>query len=452
MSVDGRSESRPASKGRCEQPRRRSLIAGAVGLAATAAAIRLGWRLAKPTSAAPELPTIWQIGGASMAPTLLGLHAELTCDACGVRWPVHWQPQLRPHGPVTCWNCGTQVPIASAMPRAGAAVTLISRRVDPQPPRQGELIACELPQRIDGNRSGPGEITRVPASGNAPESADHPRQVLRWAVKRVVAIAGQQLAHRDGLLLVDGQPIAERLEQAAADHPDRVGRPLDIPVHDDRHRPGATPSRWRPLPSSAPPIVVDADRFRLRARHADATWEPSSWLAYHHLAVHDGLRPDVIRDDYPSNATEVRALHPVDRVRLRLRLAAAEGGTLQVLFHLAGRMRTTNRTWQAGTRTLEFDSAHGQAWNGAGSVFPESDSVPIAVRVLTGEAEISELVIQRPPRYRVEAADAMNVSWPLRLTDGQVYVVGDNVPLSIDSRQCGPIGIDRIVGRIAPTC
>jgi type IV secretory pathway protease TraF len=427
------------------------LIAGAVGLATTAAAIRLGWQVAKPTSAAPELPTTWQIGGASMAPTLLGLHAELTCDACGVRWPVHWQAHLRPRGPVTCWNCGTPVPIGSALPQAGAEVTLISRRDDPRPPRMGELVACELPHRTDANRIGPGEITRAPGPGNGQEAAHPPGLDNRWAVKRVVATAGQQLAHRDGILLVDGRPIAERLEQAAADHPGRVARPLDIPVHDDRHRPGATPSRWRPLPGSAPPIAVDAAGFRLRARQQDATWEPSPWLAYHHLAVHDGLRPDVIRDDFPSNATEVRALHPVDRVLLRFRLDAAADGTVQVLFRLAGRVRTTIRTWQAGPRSLEFDSARGEAGRGDGNDFLESDSVPIAIRVLTGEAEISELVIRRPLQYRIEAADAVKGTWPLRLSEGQLYVLGDNVPLSIDSRQFGPIGAQRIVGRIEPT-
>lgn len=452
MSVDGRSESPPPPAGRCYQPRRRSLIAGAVGLATTAAAIRLGWRLANPTSAAPELPATWQIGGASMAPTLLGLHAELTCDACGVRWPVHWQAHLRPRGPVTCWNCGTQVPIGSALPLAGAAVTLISRRDDPRPPLPGELIVIEPPYPTDANRGLPGEITRVPGAGSGQEATDSPGPDNRWAVKRVVATAGQQLAHRDGILLVDGRPIAERLEQAAADHPDRVERPRDIPVHDDRHRPGAIPSRWRPWPGSAPPIAGDATEFRLRARQQNANWEPSPWLAYHHFAVHDGLRPDVIRDDFPSNATEVRALHPVDRVLLSFRLAAAAGGTVQVLFRLAGRARTTSRTWQAGARNLEFDSARGESSSGDGSGFAAPDSVPIAIRVLTGEAEISELVIRRPLQYRIEAADAVKGTWPLRLAQGELYVLGDNVPLSIDSRQFGPVGSERIVGRIEPTC
>lgn len=386
-----------------------------------------------------------------MAPTLLGPHVELTCHACGVRWPVHWQANLRPSGPVTCWNCGARVPIERAVPKPGTAVTLVSRRVDPRPPLLGELVVIEPPvtfqEPIAADHDGPAEIPR--GGTDTGQGAGN-----LWAVKRVVATAGQQLSQRDGVLLVNGQPITERLEQAAAAHPDRVRRPLDIPVHDDRHRPGSTPSRWRPLAGSAPPIAVDADGFRLRARRQDATWTPSAWLAYHHQAVHDGLRPDVIRDDFPSNATEVRALQPVDRLTLRLRLDATAGGTVQVLFRLAGQSRSAIRTWQAGSSHLDFDSAHGEPWNGDASDFPQPDSTPtpIAIRILTDEAKISELVIRRPLQYRIAAADAVKGTWPLRLTEGQLYVLGDNVPLSIDSRQFGPIGVARLVGRIEPTC
>ncbi len=424
------------------------MIVAAVGLATTAAAIRLGWRLAKPTTAAPVMPTTWQIGGASMAPTLLGHHVELTCGACGVRWPVHWQANLRPRGPVTCWNCGARVPIGQSLPQAGTAVTLVSRQLDPRPPLTGELVVIAPPLPTDTNRSGPGEISRFIGAGTPGLGAG-----TRWAVKRVVATAGQQLTHHAGVLLADGRPIAERLAQAAADHPDRVDRPLDILVHDDRHRPGAMSSRWRPLAGSAPPIAVDADGFRLRAQQQDGNWVPSAWLAYHHLAVHDGLRPDVIRDDFPSNATEVRALQPVDRLSLRLRVNAAAGGTVQVLFRLAGQPRATIRTWPAGSCRLDFDSASGEAWSGDVSDFPQPDSAPtpIAIRILTGEGKISELVIRRPLQYRIEAADAVKWTWPLRLSEGQFYVLGDNVPLSIDSRQFGPIGSERIVGRIQPT-
>lgn len=386
-----------------------------------------------------------------MAPTLLGPHVELICGDCGVGWPVHWQAKLRPHGPVTCWNCGARVPIERAVPKPGTAVTLVSQRVDPRPPLMGELVVIEPPTTfqvpIEADCGGPGEISR----GTGADSGQG--AVSLWAVKRVVATAGQQLSHRDGVLLVEGLPIAERLEQAAAAHPDRICRPLDIPVHDDRHRPGSAPSRWRPLAGSAPPIAVDADGFRLRARHQGATWESSAWLAYHHQAVHDGLRPDVIRDDFPSNATEVRALQPVDRLTLRFRVDATADGAVQVLFRLAGQPRTKILTWRAGSSRLDFDSAHGEPWNGDVSDFPQPDSTPtpIAIRILTGEAKISELEIRRPLQYRIEAADAVKGTWPLRLTAGQVYVLGDNVPLSIDSRQFGPIGTARLVGRIEPT-
>src|SRR5690606_9062515 len=49
-------------------------------------------------------------------------------------------------------------------------------------------------------------------------------------------------------------------------------------------------------------------------------------------SVHHGMRPDRVRDDVPGNVTEVRALLPVSRLRLSLRVEAAVPGTLEVAF------------------------------------------------------------------------------------------------------------------------
>jgi hypothetical protein len=207
---------------------------------------------------------------------------------------------------------------------------------------------------------------------------------------------------------------------------------------------------------------------------------PTPWLAYRHRAVHDRLRPDVIRDDFPCNATEVRGLVAVDRLRLSLRLEAIRPGTLQVAFRFGERLSIREIPF-AGTglagaglagrgglegpepkasagRQIDIDSeslGEGQRpLAGTAAVdLPDGTQLAaqLAIRAVAGEAIVSDLVVRRPLAYRIDLRQAARFDWPIRLGDGEYYVLGDNSPLSIDSRHFGAIRGEGLIGRIEPS-
>jgi hypothetical protein len=75
---------------------------------------------------------------------------------------------------------------------------------------------------------------------------------------------------------------------------------------------------------------------------------------------------------------------------------------------------------------------------------------PVTLRVIGGETEITRLALWRPLEYRISPRESLAAPLPIRLGPDQWYLLGDNIPLSIDSRRFGPIRSGRIVGRIDP--
>jgi len=342
-----------------------------------------------------------QVTGPSMAPALWGPHAELTCPACQVRWKVHWQPEQRPEKPFICWNCGDPVPIGEASELPGDRVQI--RGLDDRLLRQADLVAIENDNPISDSES--------------PE----------WIVKRIAAVPGQTISHQNGWLFADDKPLSAV---------DSYGEMLSIAVHDDSFR-KSNQSWWQPRETGHGIQQTDSG-FAFQAIDG-----PTPWLDYHHLAVHDAMRPDVVRDDVPGNATEVRALVPVDSLSVTFTAEAAEATEIEVAFQIGGKTATIRRELPPGQSLQRLDFRDAVAKNPADSL-----AVPISIRLLRGEATVSNLVVWRPLRYRIDPRFAAKATWPIHLGDGEYYLLGDNVPLSIDSRDWGPIPSRRIVGRI----
>lgn len=380
-----------------------------------------------------------------MAPTLLGRHVEAHCGACGVFWPAFAAFPPGESVVAKCWNCGASVTLDDAEVRPGTTVRLLAR-ADTTAFSIGELVAVQLPRE---------EATTVDHSGTvaargAVQAVAPSGERLSLSVKRIVALPGQVVTQHSGQLLVNGEPIL----------PERIW----LPVHDDSYR-NAGQSWWQPdSEDAAQTIRRTPSGFRLRGaaddadRRADA---PSGWLVYHHRSVHQALQPDRVRDDVPSNVTEVRSLLPVSRLRLSLRIAVTTPGWLEVAFWDAATITVQRFALAPGTRSLEIIGpprgveaaapAAGAHERPLGANRPAlSAQRPLALRLSAGEADITQLRIDRPLEYRIDPRLAATIGWPVRLAADEYYLLGDNVPLSIDSRHFGPVAGARIVGRIAP--
>lgn len=70
---------------------------------------------------------------------------------------------------------------------------------------------------------------------------------------------------------------------------------------------------------------------------------------------------------------------------------------------------------------------------------------PIAIRIDADAFNEALVEVWREIEYRDDKPTGA-VSYPLRIKAGEVFVVGDNLPVSVDSRHVGPLPITSILG------
>ncbi|MEM6776182.1 MAG: S26 family signal peptidase [Planctomycetota bacterium] len=187
-------------------------------------------------------------------------------------------------------------------------------------------------------------------------------------------------------------------------------------------------------------IMVDSDANRDRSRWTSDV--PNGWnrdqrrhwnacakstdsivqMTYQHRSVDPGNRSSMITDSIPGNLGLSRRLSSVDDLRILLTIA------------------THTRPTQTMDRVLEVDHRHlNSPCEGALGMTIDPSIV----------SSISNIRIVRPIHY-VGARSGSNVKFPLRLREDQWFVMGDNPPVSIDSRHWGPISTNQVVGRVIP--
>lgn len=211
-------------------------------------------------------------------------------------------------------------------------------------------------------------------------------------VKRILAIAGQTVSIDDrSRLLVDGQ--VPRFE-------------------------------------TAPKLLVDSGRYRL-----DSRWQPigDRWWRYEHRLVHRGNRPGPILDDYPGNLAIDRLLNPVSSISVRAQNQTSDQSNgLPAIEEI--------RLWhEAHKPTLGLSSESPVAVRLR--EYSDPDSISSAIKSLRVYREIVYLdtptqTPRLPQRY------------PVTLAKNEFFVVGDNVPLSLDSRSWGPIQHKNLIGQV----
>ncbi len=166
-------------------------------------------------------------------------------------------------------------------------------------------------------------------------------------------------------------------------------------------------------------------------------------MIYSHASVYDQNRPSQVLDDYQYNVSLSRMLLPVDRFLLAGRCQCSGDATLQVAFWSAD---------QASIASLEVDDGQQFAASfqqaSAASGLPVTAFQPVAIRVIGKSVVLSSLTIHRLVEYRLRPRDDRG-HYPLRIGAGEVFVLGDNVPVSLDSRDFGSLAVGDVLGIVS---
>jgi type IV secretory pathway protease TraF len=290
-------------------------------------------------------------------------------------------------------------------------------------------------------------------------------------VKRLVGLPGEQLAIRDGDVYIDSQlarkDLAEQRRMAVLVH-DNDFRPQQETKLPARWQSDAANSRWRPL--------RDGFTFASDVREEEAS-SNFDWLTYRHwrcvLTPLPRTEEAPIRDNYGYNQGVARQLNVVRDLMLQCRVKLSGDGefvvrcdngivTLQAAIQpAAGRLvlsregrEIADADWPAEFNgapvQLVFSNIDRQAIVAAGGrvllsrplrvTEQRSDrpltptSRPFALGARNVQVSVEHLRIYRDLYYLDPRG--LDIAWQAQrpLADDEVFVLGDNVPISRDSR------------------
>jgi signal peptidase I len=385
----------------------------------------------------------------SMAPTLLGFHKELTCPNCGFPFVVGTDDQGQ-SGRAVCPNCGQDgLSQVDAIDCNGDRLLVQKFLFDIRRPHRYEVAVFNSPVEPD-----------------------------QAYVKRVVGLPGEAVQITDGDLYIDGRIARKTLAEQRA---------MRILVFDNDYVPSDSDRfpRWR----------FRGDRYRRnvvsgwRALGTGFIHEPSTtsndredWLEYLHFDPDRG-RHGPIRDFCPYNGSDAKAENVVNDLMIEAEVAvqpdvrslsirldygsdhftvtlpvdgrgvveARRNGLVEELKNPRSGLKSSPGTSPRFARleasaidrrltvaldgVLLFDPIDFEPPVGANL---NAQASPVALGVLGGSMEVRRVRIYRDIYYTGNLAMGSRrpfaVDSPYFLKDDEFFVLGDNSPISNDSR------------------
>ena len=403
--------------------------------------------------------------GASMAERFHGPHYRVCCQACQFCFAVDATTVARPRF-VSCPNCRSQQPHhpeESVFPGDRLFINRMSYQFSD--PERWETILFR--------------------------SAYPP---LDQCLKRVVGLPDETVAVAHGDIWVNGKRLKKDWPTVDA---------LAIIVHDARFAPKqvATPVRWRPQHQATPwnkrPQATCSFRYTPQPQLAHQP-APIEWIVYDHVDFHRG-RVQVtqqVTDNYAYNQTLSRKLYKTDDLILGAKAQWFGDGRL---FFQLGSSRLeldcgqgSGKLWDAGLKLAEFpwpaEQRVSPVWmevasvdqqfffvinkkvifscdleairtaaarHPAGDPLGESESRSgsiLAIGSQSLDVVIEDLLVRRDIYYTPEVHGVANRRTDeYRLDADEFFVLGDNSPVSLDSRQDMAAAIVRrkdLLGRV----
>ena len=398
-----------------------------------------------------------RIVSGSMANRLIGEHFTVPCADCGdvFRFGVESPP---PTDCAVCPNCGYAQNSVRAEWRGRGDRVFIDRAA----------YWLGTPQRFDL------------------VAFRDPRLPVRLVVKRVLGLPGESISIRHGDLYVNGSLLRKSLSDF---------RRCAVPVFDQGKLPkidGNLPARWR----------ADANHSGWASLGSGFSFTPQTaqsfstettagdWLTYHHWRCYANPHPRSaeapVSDNYGYNQGESRELRELSDLVLSCTVRIPSHGELMFRIH-------DGRNWcsaRINVQTHQIEVTHAdrkltsvnfsttrsegnkiefglfdrqivlgldgeerirQSYDPGDSPF-EPIAQPISVGGFATPLEVSDLLVWRDIHYLDPWGVGQPWSMPQPAASGQYLVLGDNPPLSDDSRrwQDPLLSRDAIIGKVIP--
>jgi signal peptidase I len=384
----------------------------------------------------------------SMAPTLVGHHRELSCPNCRYVFVIGVDEEGRPPRPV-CPNCGKNgLDDLPALDCNGDRVLVQKFLYDFRRPRRWEVAVFHFP----------GEPTQA-------------------YVKRVVGLPGESVQVVKGDVLIDGKLARKSLQELRA---------MRILVHDSQFVPADSDRfpRWVFLKGSQRHTLPSGwSQSGGRFEHEDAASspnDPEDWLVYRHWdPVLNRYAP--IHDHYAYNGGDLGTENTVTDLSLEAELSigqdvrmfsvmlrsGSDRFVVRVPVGAEGEVQVARNGFRKRIIPRENPLARGGAWprrakleaavvdrrltvaidgeplfepldydDPAGG--PPPDESPLALGVQGGSLTVTGLKLFRDVYYTASLGSMPRhphgVNEPYRLGEDEYFVLGDNSPVSNDSR------------------
>lgn len=375
-----------------------------------------------------------RVAGPSMAEAFHGRHGQSRCQRCGeiTRFDLEGAPLPER---VTCGNCGTQQSVAGGVQVIPGDEVQIARAAERYP--RYAVVAF-----------------RIPGSEE------------QLGIKRVLGLPGEHVAIEGGDVVINGRPIRQTSD------------PVWYGPHVHRAQP-TDDGRWQFEPASG--WSVEGETFVYRPSAGDAS--TTNWVTYHHQVSHDTPTREagVIVDNDAYNPSVSRALNEVCDLRLQLSVKFERDFRLQI-----------HDGWRAWTLSFDLQAKSVGVWaKGTGLAdyrfdFPAEEPIALDVSIRDGYVRLKmneQRIVNRDiePGVAPRAATSTPVAFGARkgsvtvfgpivlsrdvyyldpvglpqpwqpkqpLGPDEYFLLGDNVPVSTDSRHFGPVEREAILGEV----
>ncbi len=398
-------------------------------------------------------PVNVKVVGISMAPLLIGEHDLIECGRCWIEFTIVDQ-QLPRDGKLVCPNCGSEHDRKSSRPGSGDFVEL-------------ELLGPSEPlQRWD--------VVAIARDDNK-----------NYMVKRIIGLPGETVQFIDGNVRIDGRLVRVDPLTIASSGLIAVYRfDHEVSPLKERFTSFKPNSRWtvdaQGLFYRGSPSLSQTGQDDSSGKVGSIDDESIDWLVYQHRRCYrrnTDRFPDTIDDFYAINQNLTRETHAVAELLVRIRLDSSSRPVVHLRVHdghdyqnigfdfLRHYVVFEHQTYafpespgnpeSSDISVSWFDDQLAISVNGHNVVYKSFDRIDADQAVvdavsLGGINEsflVQELAIYRHVFYD-RGPRANQSAW--QLGDDQYFVVGDNIPISRDSREWAPQHLtrDRIIGKV----